>query len=371
MDDDADVALPGEVPVTQSEAEASPESAFRKYRRLVPWAVGLSLATLILLSVWFQARRGGDVLAELANVRPAALVAALGLHLLMQAAWATRIFVLGRGLGAPVRLPRALALVTSGLFAAAVTPGRVGGEPWRIAMLVRGGASGAAASRTIVADRAVDMLFFLALGAVAVALLPAYFGQEVGDVRLLGLVALLGLLGMAVAIGFILTRPAPMARLLARIAGRWDRLWRRERKDRGPAIAAFFREVTGGIAELLRRRPSAIFVGAVLSFVLWTCELSILWVVLQGFGHAPPYGPTYLAGVLIVMVASVPALPGGTGVAELAALALLTPLAPGLTPAFLVAWRGMTYYVDLAAGGLVAGWVARRPARATATGAAG
>jgi uncharacterized protein (TIRG00374 family) len=261
-----------------------------------------------------------------------------------------------------VSLPRALALVTSGLFAAAVTPGRVGGEPWRIAMLVRGGATGAAASRTIVADRAVDMLFFLALGALAIAVLPSFFGQDVGDVRILGLVALLGLLGMAIAIGFILVRPARMALVLGRLAGLGDRLLRRPRRDRTPAIAAFFHEVTGGIAELLRRRPSAVLAGAALSFVLWTCELSILWVVLQGFGFHPPYGATYLAGVLIVMVASVPALPGGTGVAEVAALALLTPLAPGLTPAFLVAWRGMTYYVDLLAGGLVAGGVARRKA---------
>lgn len=346
---------------SEAEVEQAPEQAFRKYRRLVPWAVGLSLATLILLSVWFQAQRGGDVLAELSRVDPKALAAALGLHLLMQVAWACRLYVLGRGLGAPVPLPRALALVTSGLFAAAVTPGRVGGEPWRIAMLVRGGASGAAASRTIVADRAVDMLFFLALGAVAIALLPSFFGQDVGDVRILGLVALLGLLAMAVAIGFILVRPARMAHLLGGAAGWGDRLLRRPRRHRAPAIAVFFHDVTGGIAELLRRRPSAVLAGAVLSFVLWTCELSILWVVLQGFGFTPPYGATYLAGVLIVMVASVPALPGGTGVAEVAALALLTPLAPGLTPAFLVAWRGMTYYVDLLAGGLVAGWVARRP----------
>lgn len=338
-----------------------PANAFRKYRRLVPWAVGLSLATLILLSVWFQARNGGDVLAELSRVKPGALAAALGLHVLMQMAWAARIYVLGRGLGARVSLPRALALVTSGLFAAAVTPGRVGGEPWRIAMLVRGGASGAAASRTIVADRAVDMLFFLALGAFAIVLLPSFFGQDVGNVRVLGLVALVGLLGIALAIGFILVRPAKMAHILGAAAGLGDRLLRRPRRHRAPAIAIFFHDITGGIAELLRRRPSTLLLGAALSFALWTCELSILWVVLQGFGFTPPYGATYLAGVLIVMVASVPALPGGTGVAEVAALALLTPLAPGLTPAFLVAWRGMTYYVDLLAGGLVAGAVARRP----------
>jgi uncharacterized protein (TIRG00374 family) len=343
-------------------AADAPATAFRKYSRLVPWAVGLSLATLVLLSVWFQNQRGGDVLAELSRVDLNALAAALGLHLLMQVAWACRIFVLGRGLGAPVSLPRALALVTSGLFAAAVTPGRVGGEPWRIAMLVRGGAKGAAASRTIVADRAVDMLFFLALGAIAIALLPSFFGQDLGDVRVLGLVALLGLLAMAVAIGSILVRPARMARLLGRAASLGDRILRRERRDRAPAIALFFHDVTGGLTELLRKRPATVLVGAVLSFVLWTCELSILWVVLQGFGFDPPFFAAYLAGVLIVMVASVPALPGGTGVAEVAALALLTPLAPGLTPAFLVAWRGMTYYVDLLAGGLVAGWVARRTA---------
>jgi uncharacterized protein (TIRG00374 family) len=339
-----------------------PANAFRRYQRLVPWAVGLSVATFVLLSVWFQSQRGGDVLAELSRVEVRALAAALGLHLLMQVAWACRIFVLGRGLGAPVTLPRALALVTSGLFAAAVTPGRVGGEPWRIAMLVRGGASGAAASRTIVADRAVDMLFFLTLGAIAIAILPSFFGQELGDVRVLGLVALLGLLAMAVAIGFILVRPARMARLLGRAASFGDRLLRRERRDRAPSIAIFFHDITGGLADLLRRRPATVLVGAVLSFVLWSCELSILWVVLQGFGYDPPFFAAYLAGVLIVMVASVPALPGGTGVAEVAALALLTPLAPGLTPAFLVAWRGMTYYVDLLAGGLVAGWVARHKA---------
>jgi glycosyltransferase 2 family protein len=338
-----------------------PATAYRKYRRLVPWAVGFSVATLVALSVYYQARRGGDVVAELQRVQPQALAAALGLHLLMQLAWGLRIHVLGGGLGAKVSLARAWALVCSGLFAAAVTPGRVGGEPWRIAMLVRGGASGAAASRTILADRAVDMLFFLTLGVIAVAVLPAYFG-DVGNVRALGVVALLGLAALVTGFTFLLVRPRAMSRLLAGVAGWPDRVRGRPAADRAPRIEAFFREVTEGLALLMRRQPLRLAAGAVLSGVLWTCELSILWVVLQGFGFEPSYGATYLAGVLIVMVASVPALPGGTGVAEVAALALLTPLAPGLSPAFLVAWRGMTYYVDLLLGGIVAGVVARRRA---------
>jgi uncharacterized protein (TIRG00374 family) len=348
--------LPGDTPPV---SPTDTESSFRKYRRLVPWAVGLSVATLVVLSVYYQGRHGADVLAELKGLAPWTVPAAVGLHLLMQACWGLRIKVLGDGLGAPVRYRRAVGLVTSGLFAAAVTPGRVGGEPWRIAMLVRGGASAAAASRTILADRATDMLFFLLLGGLAALALPFVFG-DAGRVQALGFFAFAGLACMVAVCVLALVRPRPLARALAALARVFARLGRRARKDHAPAIEAFFREVSAGLRQLVRESPSRLAGAALLSVALWSCELSILWVVLEGFGFGAPYLAVYLAGVLVVMIASVPALPGGTGLAEVAALALLTPLAPGLTPAFLVVWRGLTYYVDLSLGGVVAGVVVKR-----------
>lgn len=349
--------MPGDAPAVSTH---EPAVALRKYQRLVPWAVGLSVATLVALSVYYQSRRGSDIVSELRALQAWTIPTAVGLHLLMQAVWGLRIKVLGAGLGAPVPFPRAVALVTSGLFAAAVTPGRIGGEPWRIAMLVRGGASGAAASRTILADRAVDMLFFLGLGTIAVLALPILFG-DTGNVQTLGMLAVVGLAGMVALVVLILVRPRPMAVACSAVANLPARLRRRTPRDRVPAIEGFFRDVTGGLRQLVRDRPSALAAAAVLSVALWTCELSILWVVLRGFGFTAPYEAVYLAGILVVMIASVPALPGGTGLAEVAALTLLTPLAPGLTPAFLVVWRGLTYYVDLCLGGLVAGFVVRRP----------
>ncbi|MEK6975280.1 MAG: lysylphosphatidylglycerol synthase transmembrane domain-containing protein [Candidatus Thermoplasmatota archaeon] len=351
----ADV-LPGDTPSVNAH---EPGVAYRKYRRLVPWAVGISIATLVTLSVYYQSRHGSDVVAELRRLSVWTIPAAIGLHLLMQACWGLRIKVLGDALGAPVRYGRAVTLVTSGLFAAAVTPGRVGGEPWRIAMLVRGGASGAAASQTILADRAVDMLFFLSLGTIAVLVLPLLFG-DTGNVQALGLLAVVGLAAMVALVVLILVRPQPVSRACSALANIPARMRGRPVRDHAPAIAAFFREVTGGLRQLVRQRPASLAAAAVLSVALWTCELSILWVVLKGFGFAAPYDAVYLAGVLVVMIASVPALPGGTGLAEVAALTLLTPLAPGLTPAFLVVWRGLTYYVDLSLGAVVAGLVVRR-----------
>lgn len=354
-----------QAPTPEAPDQATPQQAFRKYRRLVPWAVGVSLVTLAALSVYYQTRRGADVLAELRQLNVWTIPAAIGLHLLMQACWGVRIKVLGGGLGAPVPYARAVSLVTSGLFAAAVTPGRVAGEPWRIAMLYRGGASGAAASRTILADRAVDMLFFLVLGLLAVVLLPAMFG-DTGNVRSLGLLALAGLSLMVLAITLILVRPAMMSHFLSAVAGLPTRLRGKPTRNRAPAIQAFFHDVTSGLVELWRASPWRLGVSAAMSVALWTCELSILWVVLQGFGFDAPYQAVYLAGVLVVMIASVPLLPGGTGLAEVAALTLLTPLAPGLTPAFLVVWRGLTYYVDLSLGAFMAAWLVKHPSVRTA-----
>lgn len=349
---------PAAAAATDAPPTTEPQDAYRKYRRLVPWAVGLSVLTLVALSVYYQSRKGADVLAELRAVELWAIPAAVGLHLLMQTFWGLRIRVLGGGLGATVRYPRAVALVTSGLFAAAVTPGRVGGEPWRIAMLYRGGATGAAASRTILADRAVDMLYFLVLGLLAVAILPTMFG-DTGNVRNLGLVAVAGLFAMITVVTLILVRPRLMSRALSAAANVPARLRGKPTTDRAPAIRAFFHQVTSGLVELWRTAPWRLGAGAALSVALWSCELSILWVVLQGFGLDAPYPAVYLAGIVVVMIASVPALPGGTGLAEVAALTLLTPLAPGITPAFLVVWRGLTYYVDLVLGGIVAGVVAK------------
>jgi uncharacterized protein (TIRG00374 family) len=229
-------------------------------------------------------------------------------------------------------------------------------------MLMRGGASGAAASRTILADRAVDMVYFLVLGVVAVLLLPAYFG-DTGKVRTLGVIAVMGLVGIMVLVALILWRPHPMARFLSACANLPPRVARKQIHDHAPRIDRFFRDVTSGLAELMRHSPGRLWIGAMCSVALWTCELSVIWVVLTGFGFDASFPAVYLAGIVVVMVASVPALPGGTGVVEVAALALLSPLAPGLTAAFLLVWRGMTYYMDLLLGGIVAGIVAKsRPA---------
>jgi uncharacterized protein (TIRG00374 family) len=118
-------------------------------------------------------------------------------------------------------------------------------------------------------------------------------------------------------------------------------------------IEHFLTSITRGLVALVREQPWRVAAAAIFSVLLWSCEFLILWVLLRGFGFPASYLPVYVAGLLIFLMEAIPLLPGGTGLAETAAMIVLTPLAPGLSPAFVIVWRGLTYYYDLLAGGII------------------
>lgn len=341
-------------------ADSSEPGHALRLRRLVPAAIAVSVLSIVALMVWYQGRRDVDILASLKELDLAILPLALGLHILAHVIWATRLWLLAGGLGAPLSWPRALVLVLAGQFGAAVTPGRFGAEALRITLLVRGGSSGPVAGRVVVADRATDTLFFVTLGGIAAASLPLLFGEDAVVLRGLAFVAVAGLSLFIALIVLMLVRPQLASRMVHGVARGGARIVRRPEPKIAAKVEAFLVSVREGLSELARRSPWRLGAAAGLSFALWTSEFSILWIVLGGFGHEVPFQMVFIAGVLLTMLAAVPVSPGGSGVAEFAALVLLTPLAPGLTPAFVLVWRAMTYYYDLLVGGIVAAAVLPR-----------
>lgn len=71
---------------------------------------------------------------------------------------------------------------------------------------------------------------------------------------------------------------------------------------------------------------------------------------------------------LALAAMTTPLAPGGSGVAELGAAAIFTSLAPGLSPLFVATWRGCTFYMNLAVGGVAAArmWPTPSPGAPTA-----
>lgn len=312
----------------------------------------VSLGSLGALFLFYQVRHRLDVLDAFAGLDPRALPAALLLHVIAHLVWGGRLALVSRSVGAPMGTGAGLRLVTAGVFGASITPGRIGGDGLRFLLLRRRGWSAAPATKVLLADRFLDLLFFLLVGLAAVPLLPVLIGGDT-PIRVLVLIGVSALAALVLLLVLLLAFPAavgraatPFLRLLARI------LPRATPRLRG-AMGRMLRQSREGMLVLARDRR-ALPLAFVLTVLTWLAELGILWVLLRGFGHDVPLVLVLLLAALLNILTSLPLTPGGSGVAEVGAMALFSPLAVGLTPAFVLVWRGLTFYYDLVVGGIVA-----------------
>ncbi len=315
---------------------------------------------MVAIMVWFQARRDIDILADIRGFDSTVIPAAIGLHLLMHVLWATRLHVLANGFQVHIRPVAAWRIATAGQFGGAVTPGRVGAEAMRLGLFVKLGATATRASRIVLADRSTDMLFFLGAGTVVTALLARTFGPDALALQTIAIVGLSLLLAFMVLLVVSLAMPHPIAwSLQAVTTGLW-RIVRRTPPRIRQRVTEFLQDVRLGLWSLLRERPWRIVAAIVLSVAVWTAEFGVLWMVLDGFGHQLDFHLVVGAGIILTILGPVAGSPGGAGVVELAAVVLLAGLAPGITPAFVLVWRALTYYYDIIIGGIVAGWSLRQ-----------
>ncbi|MFA5943460.1 MAG: flippase-like domain-containing protein [Candidatus Thermoplasmatota archaeon] len=324
-------------------------------RRLV-FFLGLSLllASGITVAIVLWARESGLGLdTAIGAVGWKVLAAAVALHLGAHMAWAARLWTVSHGTGRGITYSFAFRLVTAGVFGAAITPGRAGGEGLRYLMLRRHHPEPDHAMRFLVADRTLDLCFFILAGIPAAIALPILLGGDVAyrAAAIVGVVVLTVLFGILI---LLISDPGGLRRLGAPLA-RW--LCRRMPKAGPRIVLAIDRgldHTRDGLRLLLRERKLYLAGSAVLTVTYWTLEFLVLWVLLGAFGFHPGVLAVLLGAVVLNLVTAAAATPGASGIAELAALAIYQGMAPGLSPLFVVLWRLVTYGYDLAVGGAVA-----------------
>lgn len=323
---------------------------WRRDRRLLAGALlasTLALAAVLVLSAWTQR----DALAvSLRRVTLPTVAIAVALHLAALGFWALRLRLMADAFGHRVPLRSAAGGVLAGVFAAAVTPARAGGEPVRAAALVGAGVPKREAGLAVAAGRALDIVLFIVLGAAAgLLLLPRLPGLDgIGVALALVAAVLVGALALAV---LALLRPAAAVRLLDPFGRLLGEERTRDLKARVVHEATYARHA---VARAHRDRPAALLAALGATVLTWLTEFAVAAHLLAALGHPLPFALVVLAASLVTLLTLVPLLPGGSGVAELGMLAVFAPLAPGLTAAFVLVWRATTYYVDLLVGGVVA-----------------
>jgi uncharacterized protein (TIRG00374 family) len=300
-----------------------------------------------------------NTLPYLQSLHPSILLAALGLRLLALGIWGLRIVVLSRGVGTRVPYPLALNAVLLNLIPAAITPGKMGGEPVRIQHLTEGPLEAGDATAVVVMERVLDGFAFTCLTIIAFVFL-GYALRGISPLFLNAFLFMLALLmGLAFTFIYLASHPPVMKRIADGVICRWQRLRARSthidpRQSAPPLIARANYEIDGlnqAVSLLAGRGRIWLGAGFACTLCYWVAEFSIASVLLVGLGLPPFFLRSFLFQLIIALVETLPLTPGSAGVAEVAAASIYSLIVPSSAlGVFVILWRFYLFFLILPLG---------------------
>lgn len=324
---------------------------------------GAALAGLFALTFTPETR------AYLGQVSIAAIFLALGFQAASYACRIVRLWILCRGLNYAVPFRSLVLVLFLSLFAGAITPGQLGGEPVRIYRLSLSGLAVGDATTVVVVERVLDLLIFFSFTLVILLTLRTLWSYLVATV-FYPVVAFLALALILTVLLIVLIRNPPLmkrminrilncilarcsqSKLLFRFCPALESLQSRVDREVEIFTVGFSRLISGG------RRALG---GALLFTVFdWICFFSVASALLIALGLPPSILESFLFQGILQMISDIPLIPGSAGISEISAATLYSLIIPTyLLGLFVFLWRMILYYINIPLG-LLAGVFAAR-----------
>jgi uncharacterized protein (TIRG00374 family) len=336
----------------------------RTQKRWLVFSVGISVAVLVLMLVLtFDA----ETLTALENYNLRYLALGFGLHILALLVWALRIQLMCRSLNYRVPFLHSLNLVSANLLVAALTPSQIGGEAVRVYELYKAGVKTADATAVVLMERVFDGIV-LGIGTViGVYLLGKMFGHMDLPYIYMGIAYFATAVFAGLLIGFavLVKRPCWTKVLVKKISSLFTKRWDSQRID------VFFQKIDVTIDQFYEtiahfggRSKLGLGLGLLMTVFFWAAEFLIASVLMAGLGLAPNIVISLIFQLIIAMIMMIPLTPGGAGVAEASIFAFYVLIIPlSLIGVFILLWRLILYYFNIAAGLIASLIIVRREAR--------
>jgi uncharacterized protein (TIRG00374 family) len=247
-------------------------------------------------------------------------------------------------------------IIISSVFAAAITPSSAGGDPVRMHMLYRNGIPLGKATAIIVGERLLDAFLIFASLPFALYIMRDLLSNSKLDAALLTA----NFLAFMILIFFIygLLKPGKVKSIIHKITGRFANVLG---KRTDISITYFTEQVDKeidlfheSIRVFISEGKRGLLWGIIFTFLFWTVEFFQLVLILIGLSQTPSILIAFAAQVLLALIMIVPATPGASGVAELGAATIFSVfIDASLIGITVIAWRALTYYMNLLLGGLM------------------
>jgi len=311
-----------------------------------------------------------ETIESLKQIRPEFILLALLFQVITYVLMAKKTKFLLRSLGYRIRTRHALENVLTGILLASLTPASIGGEPVRILLLKRNSKVPVGkATAVIFMERFLDVFFIFICLIPSMFILRAFLAAEKGKglwgVDSLLIIGIIGLFFILAVFIYAVTKPEFTKKKIKKILigirkyapkkyeQRIDRWIMASENEIDLFRSSFKRFISVGKINLA--------VAVLYTMLFWTFRFSILWLILLGLNIQPDLKLMFATQVVLAIIIIVPATPGASGLAEIAAYTLYSLFVPSaLIGIVVISWRAMTYYVNIIAGILVSLKVIRK-----------
>jgi glycosyltransferase 2 family protein len=324
-------------------------------------SVGFSILVLIII---LYLTINENTLSYLRQVNPAFLLLAFLTHVLTMCFWALRVQKMSGSLGYRIGFLYSLNLVFANLLAAAVTPAQAGGEPVRVHELYKADVPLGDATAVVIMERVLDGIALAGLAAFSMLVLTEQW-KSLGDIsEAMVYVTWVFVAGCLFLFYLAVKRPDVVKRVVNRCARLLTRKWESSMVEE--LIVRADKEIdnfNGAVKRFVRTAKAGLFWGMLFTLLYWVSECVTASLILLGLGQPPLLFESFVINLILAILMMMPLTPGSSGIAEVGATSMYALFIPAsIVGIFVVIWRIVLYYFNIALGILSSIIIVRREA---------
>lgn len=312
-------------------------------------SLAFSLLVLVLLLIFTI---NDQTIASLHKINPLFLILAFIAHIFTMCFWAWRVQLMTNSLGYRIGFFYSLNLVFANLLAAGITPAQAGGEPVRIHELYRANVPLGDATAIVIMERVLDGVMLVMLAAFAMIVLNREWRSLGETSNVIMYITLVFIIGCLVLFIIFSKRPQILKRTMIRVARIFTRHWESPRiEELEHRIDQEVDNFHSALRKFVKSAKGGLLWGLFFTMLYWVSECVTASLILIGLGQPPLLFESFVINLILAILMMIPLTPGSSGIAEVGATSMYSLFLPSsILGVFVVIWRVVLYYFNLALG---------------------
>jgi uncharacterized protein (TIRG00374 family) len=331
----------------------------------VKWLyISIGFSLLVLVIILFLTINENTI-QYIRQINPVFLLLAFLTHILTMCFWAFRVQKMSGSLGYRIGFFYCLNLVFANLLAAAITPAQAGGEPVRVHELYRANVPIGDATAIVIMERVLDGVALAALAAFAMIVLTDQWKSLGAISEVMVYITWIFVAGCLFLFYLAIKRPDVVKKLVNHITGFFTRGWESTRVEE--LVKRADKEIDNfneAVKKFMKSAKGGLWWGMLFTLLYWLSEICTASLILLGLAQPPLFLESFVIQLILAILMMLPLTPGSSGIAEAGAYSMYSLFIPvSIVGIFVVIWRVVLYYFNIALGILSSIIIVRREAK--------